>query len=269
MDIPASLKERAAAYLRGEVTPAPTHDAASVILLQDRDSHLEVYLLQRRLSMAFAPGAHVFPGGTVDGGDDAPIGWCGPDSAWWAGQLTCDESSARSLCVAAVRETFEESGVLLAGPTCGEVVGLTTDDGWEVDRHHLVEHTSSMAQLLAQRSLLLRSDLLRPWAHWTTPEFAPRRFDTRFFVAAVPAAQLARMVGGEADAAVWMRPADVVSRHEAGELHMMPPTISIVRELCDYVSVEDVLRVEREIRPLLPTVVADTDDVRLVLDEGQ
>ncbi len=155
--------------------------------------------------MAFAAGMHVFPGGSVDPRDgETDTAWAGPPARRWAGWLGCDEPLARALVCAAVRETFEESGVLLAGPDAGSVVADTTGDDLERDRLALLDRSASMAEVLATRDLVLRSDLLRPWAHWITPEFEPKRFDTRFFVAAVPTGQRPRDVSGEADDTVWL-----------------------------------------------------------------
>src|SRR5262252_6222824 len=112
--------------------------------------------------MAFAAGAYVFPGGSVDASDeDAGIEWAGPDAAEWGRLLGAPAELARTLVCAAVRETFEECGVLLAGSV-------------------------SLARLLHRRGLVLRSDLLRPWARWITPVTEERRYDTRFFAAALP-----------------------------------------------------------------------------------
>src|SRR5262245_51757908 len=163
-----------------------------------------VYMLRRRSSMAFAVGAYVFPGGSVDASDDdAGIAWAGPDAAEWGRLLGAPAELARTLVCAAVRETFEESGMLLAWPDAGTVLAAAEDEGWEEDRRHLLAGSLSLAQLLRRRGLVLRSDLLRPWARWITPVTEERRYDTRFFTAALPAGQIARDVGGEAGEAAW------------------------------------------------------------------
>ena len=159
---------------------------------------------------------HVFPGGSVDPRDgETATAWSGPPAAQWAAWLGCDEPLARALVCAAVRETFEESGVLLAGPhgaSVDDIVADTTGDDLERDRLALLDRSVSMAEMLSRRGLVLRSDLLRPWAHWITPEFEPKRFDTRFFVAAVPTGQRPRDVSGEADDTVWLPVAEAVAR---------------------------------------------------------
>jgi hypothetical protein len=173
---------------------------------------------------------------------------------------------ARALVCAAVRETFEESGVLLAGPAVDAVVADTTGAAWEADRQALLDRTVSLAELLERRELVLRSDLLRAWAHWITPEFEPRRFDTRFFVAAVPDGQRARDVSGEADQAVWMSVASAVGGFESGVLPMLPPTIVALRELAAYSTVAEVLEADMTVTTLMPRAVIEGDHVLLVVD---
>jgi hypothetical protein len=172
-----------------------------------------------------------------------------------------------------VRETFEESGVLLAGEGPDAIVADTTADDWEADRQSLVDRSLSFAEMLERRRLVLRADLLRPWAHWITPEFEPKRFDTRFFVAAMPPGQRTRDVGGEADRVAWVRPADALAAAERGEMGMLPPTAFTLSEIASYDDVAAVLAAgtQRDIRPVLPKLVlTDDDEARLLLphDEG-
>jgi hypothetical protein len=123
-----------------------------------------------------------------------------------------------------------------------------------------------MAGMLSSRGLVLRSDLLRAWAHWITPEFEPRRFDTRFFVAALPTGQRARDVSGEADQAAWITVADAVAAHEAGTMAMLPPTIEALRAVAGHSDVDAVLAAPRELRPLLPRLVDEAGVLRLVVE---
>ncbi len=209
--------------------------ASTVVLLRDAPAWPEVYLLRRHLGMAFAAGMYAFPGGTVDPRDfDQVIDWAGPSAGEWANRLDCDEPEARALVCAAVRETFEESGVLLAGPTADSLVGDTTGDEWERDRAALVDRSLAFVDFLSRRGLVLRTDLLAAWAHWITPEFEPRRYDTRFFLAVMPSSQRTRDVSGEADRVAWMRPALAVAGVEDGSMAMLPPTYVTVAELARY-----------------------------------
>jgi 8-oxo-dGTP pyrophosphatase MutT (NUDIX family) len=267
--LPPDLLERARAFAHGGLTVADARHAATVILLRDGSggSRLEVYLLRRASTMAFAAGQHVFPGGSVDPRDgEHSLAWSGRSASAWGETLGCDASMARALVCAAVRETFEEAGVLLAGASIDAVVADTTGATWETDRQALLDRSVSLAELLEHRGLVLRSDLLRAWAHWITPEFEPRRFDTRFFVAAVPTGQRARDVSGEADQAVWMSVAGAVRGFQSGALPMLPPTIVALRELAAYSTVAEVLEADVAVTPLMPRAVLEGDDVRLVVD---
>jgi 8-oxo-dGTP pyrophosphatase MutT (NUDIX family) len=194
--------------------------------------------------MAFAGGFYAFPGGGVDPGDR-------PETLRtdWARRLGVPDEQARAVVGAAARELFEEAGVLLAGRrdepdhTVGDVGDL------EEERRRIVARDLTMTDLLAERGLRLRDDLLLPWARWITPEFEPRRFDTWFFVALLPGAQTARDVSGEADRTTWIRPA------AADGLAMLPPTRSILDDLGAFSSMTDVIAAERDAaRPVMPRV---------------
>ena len=253
---PPELLERARALRDGTYEPAPARDAATVALLRQGPAGPEVHLVRRHVGMAFG-GMHAFPGGSVDPADAvAEIGWAGPPAAQFARELGCDEPLARALVCAAVRETFEESGVLLAGGSPREVLADVSTDEWEAERRALEAREQSLSELLRRRGLVLRADLLRPLAHWITPEVEPRRFDTRFFVAEVPAGQVAREVGGEAAARLWVRPADAL---EQG-LRMLPPTAAALHDLAGHPDVTSALHAPRTITPVLPKLVVGPDD---------
>ncbi|GAA3443518.1 NUDIX hydrolase [Planomonospora venezuelensis] len=263
--LPGELGERARDILAGRVEPVPARDAATVVVLREG---VEVYLLRRKASMAFAAGAYVFPGGSVDPRDaDHAIAWAGPSPAEWGEVFRADDKTARGLVCAAVRETFEESGVLLAGPSPESVVADTTGDDWEADRLALIARSLSFADFLDKRGLVLRADLLRPWAHWITPEVENKRFDTRFFVAALPPGQRTRDVGGEADQVAWVRPAEAIEQAGSGRIFLMPPTHRTLKELAAYEKVTDVLQAEREIVTFMPRIAEVDGEMHIVLDD--
>ena len=267
--LPPDLVEHARAFASGEREPSPAVDASTVLLLREGSAGPEVYLLRRHAQMAFAAGMYAFPGGRVDPRDlDHTVGWAGPPATEWADLLRCDEVRARALVCAAVRETFEESGVLLAGADESSLVSDTTGDDWERDRVALVAHSVAFSDFLASRGLVLRSDLLRLWAHWVTPEFEPRRYDTRFFLAALPSGQRTRDVSGEADRVEWRAPGGAVAAAETGEMQMLPPTYVTLAELSAYDTIAAALdaAADREIVTVLPRVAFDGDDGRLVHD---
>ena len=248
-------------YAHGTRTPTTPRPASTVVLLRG-PSAPEVYLLRRQRTMAFAAGMTVFPGGRVDT-TDATVAdsWFGPSPEWFGERLGCSGEVAAAYVAAAVRETFEESGVLLAGPSPDAVVDDTTGDDWEADRVALETRELGFADFLHRRHLLLRADLLRPWAHWITPEFEPKRYDTAFFVAALPTGQVTRDVTSESDQVTWIRPADAVRAVDAGEMLMLPPTYVCCHELSQYGDVPAILAAagDREIRAIMPTVRVDGD----------
>jgi 8-oxo-dGTP pyrophosphatase MutT (NUDIX family) len=223
---------------------------------QSGASGMEVYMLRRQPSMAFAPGAQVFPGGSVDARDaDEEVAWAGPDAAEWGRIFAAPPELARALVCAAVRETFEESGVLLAGASADSVVADTTTADWERDRNALLDRSLSLAEMLARRQLVLRSDLLRPWSRWITPAVEPRRFDARFFAAALPTGQLTRDVGGEAAASAWIEPAAALAAGRRGEIEIWPPTAVTLSELAACGDLDSALSGPRHVVPRIPEVL--------------
>ncbi|MEV7089407.1 NUDIX hydrolase [Streptomyces sp. NPDC093085] len=266
---PPEWPERIRALAAGELTPVTPRRAATVMLLRDEDGGPAVHLLRRRTSMAFAAGAYAYPGGGVDPRDDDPlVGWAGPGRDVWARRLGVEAAAAQAIVCAAVRETYEEAGVLLAGEGPDRVVGdigaagggrgagdAGDPEGWEADRAALVAREFSFAEFLRRRGLVLRSDLLGAWARWITPEFEPRRYDTWFFVAALPAGQRARNVSTEADRTVWISPAEATRGYDKGELLMMPPTVATLRQLQAYGTAADALAGAegRDLAPVLAT----------------
>ena len=268
--LPPGFAERVRQLASGEISAAPARDASTVALLRDGRQGPEVYLLRRVKGMAFAGGMHVFPGGSVDPADaTADIAWAGPPPSVWATAFACDEPLARALVCAAVRETFEESGVLLAGPDVDEVLADVSTDEWEAERAALEAREHSMSELLARRSLVLRSDLLRPLAHWITPEVESKRFDTRFFLARMPDGQACREVGGEADERLWLRPADALSSaDQPGGTNLMPPTAAVLEDLAAHPDVDSALAATRILRTVMPSArIADDGSVELLVQD--
>lgn len=235
-----------------EVVSAPLRDAATVVLVRDAAEGIEVFLQRRVKQMAFAGGMTVFPGGGVDKRDaDADLAWTGPDAAWWATQFASDAETAQALVCAAVRETFEECGVLLATDADG---AFADPEGLADDRQRLVEKSLSFAQFLTSRGLTLRADLLRPLAHWITPVNEKRRYDTRFFLAAMPDGQHADAETTEAEVARWVNARVAIDSWAAGKHFLMPPTWSQLNYVSGFSTIEELLDADRVIEPILPNV---------------
>jgi len=266
VSLPPQLVEHARDFAEGRRTPAQPRDAATVILMRPSTDGPAVYLLRRQTSMAFAGGMCVFPGGGVDARDfDSSVAWAGRSPSLWAAQLGTTEDMARALVCAAVRETFEESGVLLAGTSATDVVADTTGDDWEVDRVALEAKELSFTAFLDRRGLVLRSDLLGVWGAWCTPEFEPRRFRTWFFVAALPPGQRTRDVSTESSSVTWRSAAGACDAVDAGELGMMPPTYLTCLEVAQHATPDDLLTASagRVVEMFTPAVEADGPDVSL------
>jgi 8-oxo-dGTP pyrophosphatase MutT (NUDIX family) len=235
VQLPPQLVDDARAFADGSKEPVEPRNAATVVLLRSGTSGPEIYLLRRQTSMAFAGGMCVFPGGGVDPRDfDHATAWAGPTPAEWAARLGTDEATARALVCAAVRETFEESGVLLAGESRDTVVADTTGEDWEVDRAALEARELSFTEFLDRRGLVLRTDLLGVWAGWLTPVFEPRRYRTWFFVADLPEGQRTRDVSSESDQVTWLSAMQAVSDVEQKQILMLPPTYLTCLEVGQY-----------------------------------
>lgn len=270
VSLPPHLVEHAREFAEGRRTPAEPRDAATVVLTRAGDDGPELYLLRRQTSMAFAGGMCVFPGGGVDPRDfDRSVAWAGPAPSVWAAQLGTDEEMARALVCAAVRETFEESGVLLAGPSEAEVVDDTTGADWETDRQALEAKDLAFTSFLDRRGLVLRSDLLGPWSGWCTPEFEPRRFRTWFFVAALPPGQRTRDVSTESSSVTWLSARGACDAVDGGELGMMPPTYLTCLEVGQHASPDDVLTASRErsVEMFMPAVEDEGAEATLSVPE--
>jgi hypothetical protein len=183
--------------------------------------------------------------------------------------LGTTEPHARALVCAAVRETFEESGVLLAGPTASSVVADTTGEDWEADRRALEARELSFTAFLAGRGLVLRTDLLAFWGSWITPVFEPRRYDTRFFVAALPEGQVTRDVSSESSHVLWKPVREVIADVDADRLAMLPPTYATCLELYSARSVASAIASaqSRDRTPILPEMQIDDDGGYLRLPE--
>jgi 8-oxo-dGTP pyrophosphatase MutT (NUDIX family) len=263
--VPPWLVEDARRFAASGQDPVAPRRAATVVLLRPSPvAGFEVYAQRRAATMAFAPNLYAFPGGTVDPRDaSADVAWFGPDPQAWAGRLGLPVAEARAVLCAAVREVFEECGVLLAGPHATVVVGDVSGDDWEAARLALLAREVGLAELLAARGLAVRSDLLTAWSRWLTPEFEPRRYDTFFFLARLPAAQRTRDVGGEAEHTVWLRPT------EAARLPMLPPTAYTLRQFDAYSTIDSLLAAGGDhdlTAAVMPRIRLDPDGARLVVD---
>lgn len=256
-DFPIPTTPESAAHIAAWVDApgegAPVKPAATVMLVRDGACGVEVFMQRRVASMAFAPRRAVFPGGSVDPGDHEVLPWHGPEPAVWAKALRLPEGEAVAVIAAGIRELFEEAGVLLASErpagddlTSASTTYVTADrlhpvsshltsasrgyeaprvDAW---RGELERREVTLAGLLRREGLVARADLLGYHARWITPAIEPRRYDTHFFTALLPAGQQADDRTTEAESADWVVPQAILA--EPGN-RLMPPTIACLDDL--------------------------------------
>jgi len=236
--------------------PLPARPAATVMLVRDtRDAGVEVFLMRRHRAMEFVGGVVVFPGGGVDDRDrNADIDWHGPPPSWWAERFGVDDDLALALVCAAARETFEESGVLFAGPA-DDPDGIVSDAGiYAGERAALADNSLAFGDFLRGSGLVLRADLLRPWANWVTPmEERTRRYDTFFFVGALPEGQRADGENTESDKAGWATPEQALYDFAEHRTFLLPPTGTQLDALAGR-TVSEVLALQREVVTVQPTL---------------
>lgn len=216
---------RASQLLHPQREPAVLRRAATVLLLRDGPQGAEVLMTRRSPTASFAPGAYVFPGGGIDAADARAHG----QAARRPGQA--DERLTQA--IAAIRESFEELGVLLARHADGRPA--TTEDVLALDRH------APFLPQCRERGLVLAADQVFVLAHWVTDRDLPRRFDVPFLVARMPENQTPVADEAEQFEPVWVRPADALARHHAGQFFMIFPTIRTLERLDQFTSVNQVL----------------------------
>ena len=257
--------------------PATPRAAATVVLMRDGTAGPEVLLMRRTRRAGFVPGTYVFPGGRVDAGDAnaelvARIDGLTPEQAADRLELRDAEPSAIAYYLAAIREAFEETGILIARSEVGEAPPTAADDP-AVDevRSALMEGRLGFAEALDRLRCRVAGDAVEYLAHWITPEAEPRRYDTRFFLATVDAGARPIVDPREMTDACWLRPRDALARQAEGSLPMVFPTIKTLGTLGGYGSARDALTDlgPRAVPTILPRLVITPTGVGMDLgDEG-
>ncbi|KRE79422.1 NUDIX hydrolase [Arthrobacter sp. Soil763] len=216
--LPPELEGAARSWLEhGERTPRAPRYASSVVLLRDSPTGLETWLGYRPGSSPL--GVLAFPGGSLEATDDDAVGWLGPPPQWWAEQMgTTDIGLARRHVVGAIRELFEETGILLAGPDLSTTVEATSTAEWMRAREAVAEQEKSFTDVLGKRGLSVRTDLLKPLVNWLSPDFAHRRFNTRYFAATVPVNQQPSLLASKGVWGRWVCVRKVVDERETTTL---------------------------------------------------
>ncbi|MBY0269379.1 MAG: NUDIX domain-containing protein [Burkholderiales bacterium] len=245
--------------------PAVPMPSATVTIVRDAGRGIEVLMMKRNLKSGFVPGMYVFPGGGLDDTDllfkNNNLCLCLDDAAA-SGVLgmACD---GLAYWVAAIREAFEESGLLLARNEAGAVVSLTDPriaQRFTEHRRRLNAGAVEFPALLQAENLQLAADRLTYFAHWITPVGLPRRYDTRFFMAEAPEGQEPLQDERETIAATWVSPGDALSRHRSGDFEMRTPTVRTLERFADYDTVANLRRglaAQRDVRVMLPRIGPD------------
>ena len=255
------------------MTDVEIRDAATVMLVRDGDDgRTEVFMLRRNLNSDFVGGAYVFPGGAVDEADrHADLeAVCAGRSDDQASALLGVDRGGLAYWVAAIRECFEEAGVLLAYGPDGEVMSFA--DGETARRFHAHRQAvdtggTRLLEVCDVEGLRLAVDRMHYFSHWITPEGAPRRYDTRFFVAAAPPQQTPLHDDREVIANMWIRPEDALARYDQGTFEMIFPTIKSLEAISRFASAADLLDAAAHAgRPeaILPRITTD-GGVRILL----
>lgn len=268
--LPEGFRDTLGAPPSEPVRPRP---AATVILLREGPSAPEILLLKRNRSTGFVPGAYVFPGGRVDDSDNSTAA-----AERWT-SLSRDEADRRlglgadapvsglAFYTAALREAFEETGLLLTRPFASAHAPRSP---FESGREALLEDRGSWSRFLREHDLVMDGDRVEYVAHWVTPVVEPRRYDTRFFAALVPEDAQARIDPREMVDAVWLAAGDALDRHRSGGLPMIFPTIRTLEDLSDFESAANLLAHYREttVPMIMPEIVRTEAGVALRIPEA-
>jgi 8-oxo-dGTP pyrophosphatase MutT (NUDIX family) len=247
--------------MSGDAPDKPIRDASTVIILREAGAGLETFLLCRHQRSGFMGGAHVFPGGKVDPSDKEPSWRARVDRPieYITAQLgETDTEVGLGLLVAAVRETFEEAGVLLANTAEGVDLSAT--------RRRLHDGTS-FPELANDIDMKIDSLALTPYARWITPKMESYRFDTRFYIAVPPEGQNASHDGTETTSATWLRPAGAIEDMFAGRIKLAPPTVRTLQWLAQFDDTKSVIADALSRKPPLvrPRIVTGDDGWFLAL----
>ena len=240
--------------LNRELVSTPLRPAATVVMLRNAPDGLEVFLMKRHSRSDVLGGAYVFPGGKVDAADAELNTLAHLDQPLHALHASLNEADiqervAGGLYVAALREAFEESGVLFAHHASAALPGPLD---WHARAAALLAEGLPFNEILAVLQLRLQTRSVVPWVRWITPT-APsvmnKRFDTRFFVAAVPAGQVARHDDHETTESIWLSPRTALEQYWAGAIELAPPQIMSLAHLARHADVNGVMSQARSQRP--------------------
>jgi glyoxylase-like metal-dependent hydrolase (beta-lactamase superfamily II)/8-oxo-dGTP pyrophosphatase MutT (NUDIX family) len=237
-------------------TPVTPRPAATLILVRDADVGLEVLMARRTQLAEFAGGAYVFPGGAVDAADHSAelAALCSGLDDTAACKHLGVERGALAYWIAAIRESFEEAGLLLAHGDDGDLIRIAEEEeeAFDAARRAIAAGEASLHGFVQARSLRLATDRVHYFSHWITQAGRPRRYDTRFFLARAPQHQRSSHDGSELISHIWIAPAEAIERHRRGEINLMFPTVKTLEALAQLRTVEAAIDYARTPRPMPP-----------------
>ncbi|HEY4368659.1 MAG TPA: hypothetical protein VGN07_15600 [Steroidobacteraceae bacterium] len=264
--------------------PVVIRPAATVILLREKHAVIEALMTLRHSNLAFMGGQWVFPGGAVAPSDtsDAALALVSQHDTFTCKRMRTLQgqplplNECLGLAIAACRETFEETGVLLASHANGRPCEPAALSRLQSQRTQITQQPTLFLEMLAEEQLQLDLQRLIYWAHWITPSNSSRRFDTRFFAIAAPDSHEVSADAGETAEYRWQSPAASLDAARQGAMPMPPPTLRTLRELQESISrhrtLDALLRAEasRPVAPILPKIVRDNERTAVVMpwDEG-
>ncbi|MHB1988516.1 MAG: NUDIX hydrolase [Acidimicrobiales bacterium] len=252
-------------------------DASTIMLVRDGQRGIEVLMLRRNPASSWVGGAHLFPGGALDREDSAAslAVRCGARDDGEASRLLGMGAGGLALMVAAVRECFEEAGILLASGPQGIAIDFSDTEvsaRFLEHRRRLNAGELSFASLCETEDLQLETDMLCYFSHWITPEGSPRRYDTRFFVAAMPPGQTALHDDIEVVDSLWIAPAEALDRHAREEIDMLLPTTKNLEAIASFATAAELLAAASgaDVPTIMPKITVTEQGVRILLpqDDG-
>jgi 8-oxo-dGTP pyrophosphatase MutT (NUDIX family) len=257
-------------------------DAATIIIIRDVDppmSGIEVLMVRRHGKSNFAGNAYVFPGGVMEESDFEPQmeSLCSELTFQQAEGIIKDTpypERALGFFIAAIRETFEEVGIFFAYQSSFELLSFDEEEASRFDsyRNKIQENLISFKEMILNEKLILATDQLSYFAHWITPEAAPIRFDTHFFIAPAPIGQAAVHDAIETTGHIWISPREALNRHKQNRFPMLPPTVSNLNILSCFSNVDEAVASMqgKKIPTILPRLVIENGKKRVLMpwDDG-
>ena len=253
-------------------------DAATVMIIRNQNNSdsgpIEVFMLKRSVNLDFVGGAYVFPGGAVDSADIevANDGALSDSRSLFPSEFLRNGSDGLRFRVAAIRECFEEAGLMMARRSgSSSLISLSSAADkllFEAYRDALNRKEISFEEILRAEGLLLATEEFYIFSHWITPRGAVRRYDTRFFLAAAPTDQVAYHDNYETVANVWIEPLQAIKQHEAGEFDLILPTVKNLEAISGFANVKEAIEgalAFESIPVIMPRLIRDGTGTRILL----